>query len=62
MSLHGAPPRNVPITVGGTIGTQYQPVGFETQVSIHQNEKVVIGTTTMGDKALIVIVTADIMR
>ena len=51
----------VPITVGGTIGTQYQPVGFETQVSIHQNEKVVIGTTTMGDKALIVVVTATVV-
>lgn len=36
----------------------YQPVGFETPVSVKQNEKVVIGTTTMGDKALIVVLTA----
>jgi len=50
----------VPIAVGGTNGMQYQPVGFETPVSIHQNEKVVIGTTTMGDKALIVVVTATV--
>jgi hypothetical protein len=48
----------VPIALGGSAGTQYQNVGFETPVSIRQNEKVVIGTTTMGDKALIVVVTA----
>jgi hypothetical protein len=41
-------------------GTQTQHVGFNTPVSIHQNEKVVIGTATMGDKALIVVVTATV--
>jgi hypothetical protein len=51
----------VPIALGGTNGMQYQSVGFETPVSIHQNEKVVIGTTTMGDKALIVVVTATVL-
>jgi hypothetical protein len=51
----------VPIDVGGTAQpTQYQSVGFETPVSIRQNEKVVIGTTTMGEKALIVVVTATV--
>jgi hypothetical protein len=50
----------VPIAVGGSTGMQYQNVGFETPVSIRQNEKVVIGTTTMGDKALIVVVTATV--
>jgi len=50
----------VPISVGGAQPTQYQSVGFETPVSIRQNEKVVIGTTTMGDKALIVVVTATV--
>jgi len=50
----------VPITVGGTQPTQYQSIGFETPVSIRQNEKVVIGTTTMGEKALIVVVTATV--
>jgi len=49
----------VPIVVKGT-EVQYQNVGFETPVSVHQNEKVVIGTTTMGDKALIVVVTAAV--
>jgi hypothetical protein len=50
----------VPITVGGPQPIQYQSVGFETPVSVRQNEKVVIGTTTMGDKALIVVVTATV--
>ena len=52
----------VPISVGGATPTQYQSVGFETPVSIRQNEKVVIGTTTMGDKALIVVVTAMVAK
>ena len=43
-------------------GIQYQDVGFETPVTVRDKEKVVIGTTTMGDKALIVIVTADITK
>ena len=47
-----------PINVGGSI--QYQNVGFDTPVSIRQNEKVVIGTTTMGEKAVIVVVTATV--
>ncbi|HEX3581521.1 MAG TPA: secretin N-terminal domain-containing protein [Thermoanaerobaculia bacterium] len=51
----------IPIDVGkGSI--QYQSVGFETPVTVRDKEKVVIGTTTMGDKALIVIVTADITK
>jgi hypothetical protein len=49
----------VPIDTGNG-NVQYQNVGFNTPVSIRQNEKVVIGTTTMGDKALIVVVTASV--
>ena len=48
----------VPIVVRSGGDIQYQNVGFETPVSLHNKEKVVIGTTTMGDKALIVVVTA----
>ena len=44
----------------GTLGIKYDNVGFKTPVSIRQNEKVVIGTATMGDKALIVVVTATV--
>jgi len=49
----------VPIDIGGG-SIQYQSVGFETPVSIRQGEKVVIGTTTMRDKALIVVVTLGV--
>ena len=51
----------VPIDLGNG-GVQYQPVGFETPVSVRENEKVVIGTTTMRDKALIVVVTASLQK
>ena len=50
----------IPIAVGG--GVQYQNVGFETPVTIHEGEKVVVGTTTMGDKALVVVVTAKVAQ
>jgi hypothetical protein len=50
---------NVPVSAGnGAI--QYTPVGFRTPVTLHPHEKVVIGTTTMGDRALIVVVTAAV--
>lgn len=51
----------VPMNVGdGSI--QSQPIGFETPVSVRPREKVVIGTTTMGDKALIVVITASVSQ
>jgi hypothetical protein len=40
--------------------TSYQSVGFETPITIHEGEKLVIGTTTMGDRAVIVVLTASI--
>ncbi len=49
----------VPIDMG-TGPVQYQNVGFETPVAIKQGERVVIGTTTMNDKALVVVVTAKV--
>lgn len=49
----------VPLDIGpGNL--QYRSVGFETPVSVRQKEKVVIGTTTMRDKVLIVVVTANV--
>jgi hypothetical protein len=52
----------VPVEMGAGSGSQYQDVGFDTPVNLRQNEKVVIGTTTMGDKALIVVVTAKVEK
>lgn len=49
----------VPISMGNN-DVKYQDVGFETPVTIREGEKVVVGTTTMGDKALIVVVTATV--
>lgn len=49
----------VPVEVGKD-NIQYQSVGFETPVTLRQKEKVVIGTTSMRDKALIVVVTANV--
>lgn len=49
---------NVPIVVGASNNVQYQSVGFKTPVSVREKEKVVIGTTTMGEKALVVVLTA----
>jgi len=51
----------VPITVNDK-DIQYQSVGFETPVSVKEGEKVVIGTTTMRDKALIVVLTATVAK
>jgi type II/III secretion system protein len=47
-----------PLTFGEN--TNHQDIGFDTPVTIREGEKVVVGTTTMGDKALIVVVTAKI--
>lgn len=41
---------------------QYEPVGFRTPVSVREGEKVVVGTTTMQDKAVIVVITARTLR
>jgi Bacterial type II/III secretion system short domain len=49
---------HVPYRLNGA--ATYQTVKFETPVSIRQKEKVVIGTTTMGNKAFIVVVQATI--
>lgn len=40
----------------------YENVGFKTPVSLREGEKVVVGTTTMGDKGLIVILMAKIIK
>jgi hypothetical protein len=52
----------VPIDLGSAKGSQYQDVGFDAPVTVRDKEKVVLGTTTMGDKALIVVVAAEISK
>jgi Bacterial type II/III secretion system short domain len=47
----------VPLNLGGQ-QIQYENVGFNTPVTLREGEKVVVGTTTMGDKGLVVVVSA----
>ncbi|HKS27915.1 MAG TPA: secretin N-terminal domain-containing protein [Pyrinomonadaceae bacterium] len=51
----------IPVEVS-TGQIQYDRVGFDTPVSMREGEKVVVGTTTMQDKGLIVVITARITR
>lgn len=50
----------IPLNLGSSI--QYQSVGFKTPVSVREGEKVVVGTTTMGDKGLIVVLSARVLN
>jgi hypothetical protein len=52
----------IPLNLGGAAQIQYENVGFNTPVTARESEKVVVGTTTMGDKGLIVVVTAKILK
>lgn len=49
----------IPLNLGNSI--QYQNVGFRTPVSVREGEKIVVGTTTMGDKGLIVVLSARVI-
>ncbi|MEW6208998.1 MAG: secretin N-terminal domain-containing protein [Acidobacteriota bacterium] len=54
----------VPLNVGSaekpTI--QYQDVGFRTPVSVRDGEKVVVGTTAIADKGLVVVLIAKFLK
>ena len=50
----------VPLNLGGQ--TQYQNVGFQSPVGLRAGEKVVVGSTTMGDKGLVVVVSAKVIK
>lgn len=50
----------VPLNMGSNI--QYQQIGFRSPVGLRQGEKVVVGSTTMGDKGLVVVVSAKLIK
>ena len=50
----------IPISVGTEI--RYDPIGFQTPVDLREGEKVVVGTTTMEDKGLVVVLSAKILK
>jgi hypothetical protein len=49
-----------PINLGSQI--QYENVGFNTPVRLRPGEKVVVGTTTIGDKALVIVLIATVVK
>ena len=50
----------VPVNIGSNV--QYQNVGFRSPVGMKPGEKVVVGSTTMGDKGLVVVVSAKLLK
>jgi type II secretory pathway component GspD/PulD (secretin) len=50
----------IPLYIGNT--TQYENVGFESPVAMRDGERVVVGTTTMGEKGLIVVLSARVLN
>ena len=50
----------VPLNLGNSV--QYQNIGFRSPVSLRQGERVVVGSTTMGDKGLVVVVSAKVLK
>jgi hypothetical protein len=54
----------IPLVLGSATDPkiQYQSVGFHSPVSLREGEKVVVGTTTMGDKGLVVVLTAKVNK
>lgn len=51
----------VPLLVSAN-DIRYESVGFRGPVNVRENEKVVVGTTAMGDKGLVVILTAKVIK
>jgi hypothetical protein len=50
----------VPLNLGAQV--QYENVGFQSPVGLRQGEKVVVGSTTMGNKGLVVVVSAKLFK
>jgi hypothetical protein len=50
----------VPLNMGTQV--QYENVGFQSPVGLRQGEKVVVGSTTLGDKGLVVVVSAKLLK
>lgn len=52
----------VPLIIADKGVLQYESIGFNTPVSLREGEKVVVGTTSMEDKGVIVVLTASITK
>jgi len=51
-----------PLVMNSNGSISYESIGFDTPVSVHEGEKVVVGTTSMGDKGLIVVLSARVLK
>jgi hypothetical protein len=52
----------VPLIVGAQGQLQYENIGFSTPVNMREGEKVVVGTTSMENKGIVVVLTGSIMK
>jgi hypothetical protein len=52
----------VRIPVINASGLQYENVGFNTPVGVREGEKVVVGTTSMQDKGIVIVIVANIVK
>jgi hypothetical protein len=50
----------IPISIGKEI--RFENIGFRTPVNLREGEKVVVGTTTMEDKGLVVVLSTKILK
>jgi hypothetical protein len=51
----------VPLSVGGD-KIVYESVGFKNPVSLREGERVVVGTTSIADKSIIIVLSANTMK
>ena len=51
----------IPLLTGAN-EIQYESVGFDSPVTLREGERVVVGTTTITDKGLIVVVSAKTLK
>jgi hypothetical protein len=52
----------IPVIVGAGNNLQYENVGFNTPVSMREGEKVVVGTTSMQDKGIVIVLVANVIK
>lgn len=52
----------VPLIVSAGGNLQYQDIGFNTPVNMREGEKIVVGTTSMEDKGIVVVLTGAITK
>jgi hypothetical protein len=52
----------VPLIMGSQGQLQYENIGFSTPVNMREGEKVVVGTTSMENKGIVVVLTGSIMK